>query len=111
MIERAGDDVGPYFQARLRELEDHSLVGEVRGRGMVAAIELTGEKASRKPRPDEGAAGTKCREHSLALGLMMRATRDSMILSPPLVISRAEIDELVAIAAEAIERTARDIQA
>ena len=111
LIERAGDDVGPYFQARLRELEDHSLVGEVRGRGMVAAIELTGEKASRKPRPDEGAAGTKCREHSLALGLMMRATRDSMILSPPLVISRAEIDELVAIAAEAIERTARDIQA
>ncbi len=109
LVERCRDDTGPYFQARLQELADHPLVGEVRGVGMVAAIELVEDKAARRPYPPERGVGTICRDHSVESGLVMRAVRDAMILSPPLVISREEIDELVGIARKAIDLTARDL--
>jgi putrescine aminotransferase len=85
------------------------LVGEVRGKGLLAALELVPEKTARKFFPKELDVGTRCRNHSVANGLMMRAIRDTMVLSPPLVISEAEIDEMVARAKDAIDHTARDL--
>jgi len=105
VIERVRDDLGPYFQQRLRTLHDHPLVGEVRGIGLIAGIELCADRATRTPFAERGRAGTLCRDHSFDAGLVMRAVGDSMILSPPLVITRAQIDELVAMAREALDRT------
>ena len=109
IIERVRDDIGPYFQRRLRELLDHELVGEVRGVGLMAAIQMCADKKHRTPFAQVGNAGLLCREHSLRLGLIMRAVEDSMILSPPLVITHEEVDELLQIARAALDCTLADL--
>jgi len=110
IIERAGVETGPYLQARLRELAGHPLVGEVRGIGMIAALQLTADKATHRPFAPEQGVGLKCRNHAVANGLVMRAVNDSMVLSPPLVITKAEIDELVKRARAALDATAKEIR-
>ncbi|MGH6718990.1 MAG: aspartate aminotransferase family protein [Alphaproteobacteria bacterium] len=111
IVERAGAETGPYFKARLGELRDHPLVGEVRGVGMVAAIELAADKRARRPFPKDKSVGLVCRGHATANGLVMRAVGDAMILSPPLVITKAEIDELVRRARAALDTTAKEVGA
>jgi putrescine aminotransferase len=57
LVERARDDIGPYLQRRWRELADHPLVGEVRGVGMICALELVAHKGSRTFFRNRGASG------------------------------------------------------
>ncbi|WPP00146.1 aspartate aminotransferase family protein [Pseudomonas sp. HR96] len=94
IIERVKSETAPYLQKRLRELADHPLVGEVRGLGMLGAIELVADKATRQRHEGRG-AGMICRQFCFDNGLIMRAVGDTMIIAPPLVISFAEIDELL----------------
>ena len=108
LIERARTSIGPYFQARLRTLADHPMVGEVRGVGMIAAVELCADKATRKPFPNEGRTGIECRDHCLAHGLMVRAVRDSLVFSPALILTEAQADEIVAIVRGALDATLAD---
>ncbi|MDH3581279.1 MAG: aspartate aminotransferase family protein, partial [Hyphomicrobiales bacterium] len=92
------------------QLADHPLVGEARISGMMGAIELVADKAGRRPfEAPEGTIGLMCREHCFANGLVMRHVGDKMIISPPLIISKAEIDELVAFALKSLDDTLRDI--
>jgi putrescine aminotransferase len=109
IIERAESETMPYLQTRIRELEAHSLVGEVRGVGMFGALQLVKDKGSRQPFDSPGDAGTLCKDHCTENDLIMRAVGDSMILSPPLIISKSEIDELVEKAGLALDLTARDL--
>ena len=95
IIERVHSETAPYLQKRLRELNDHPLVGEVRGVGLLGAIELVKDKATRARYEGKG-VGMICRQFCFDNGLIMRAVGDTMIIAPPLVISLAEIDELVA---------------
>jgi putrescine---pyruvate transaminase len=101
LVERAGHDIGPYLQARLRELASHPLVGEVRGIGMIAAIEIVEHKPSRAHFDPKRGAGMICRNHCFANGLVMRAVRDTMVL--------AEVDTLVETAARCLDLTQRDL--
>ncbi|VXC64396.1 hypothetical protein PSEUDO8Z_150186 [Pseudomonas sp. 8Z] len=80
-------------------------MGEVRGLGMLGAIELVQDKATRKRYPDDVAAGMVCRGHCFNNGLIMRAVGDTMIIAPPLVISPTEIDELVEKARKCLDLT------
>lgn len=98
-----------YFQQQIQTLADHPLVGEVRGVGFLGAIELIKTKETRTPFPSDLNVGYKCREHCFNNGLVMRAVGDSMILCPPLIISNAEIDELVSKARMALDLTAQEI--
>lgn len=109
IIERVKAETAPYLQKRLRQLADHPLVGEVRGVGMLGAIELVKNKATRERYPSESGAGMICRGHCFANGLIMRAVGDTMIISPPLVISKAEIDELVDKARQCLDLTAEEL--
>lgn len=109
IIERAEKETMPYLQKRIREFEAHSLVGEVRGVGMFGALQLVKDKRSRRPFDSPGDAGTLCKDHCTQNDLIMRAVGDSMILSPPLIISKSEIDELVEKAGLALDLTARDL--
>ena len=110
LVDRVRTAIGPYLQRRLREaFADHPLVGEVRGEGLIAALELVEDKATRRRFPDYGAAGTRCRDHSFRHGLVMRAVRDTMVMAPPLVISEGEVDELIDKAGQALDDTARDL--
>ncbi|MEX2648517.1 MAG: aspartate aminotransferase family protein [Alphaproteobacteria bacterium] len=109
IIERAGAEIGPYFQKKIGELADHPLVGEVRGVGLLAGIELVEDRKARRSFPAATGVGAKCRAHSTASGLVMRAVRDVMVLSPPLVITKDEIDELAKRARKALDLTAKEI--
>ena len=93
LITRARDDIGPYLQKQWQTLASHPLVGEVRGIGMLAALELADDDGGRFDCP--GGAGTVCRDLSVKNGLIMRAVGDAMIIAPPLVITHAEVDELI----------------
>jgi len=104
IVERVHEETAPYLQKRLRELNDHPLVGEVRGLGMLGAIELVKDKATRS-RYEGKAVGMICRQFCFDNGLIMRAVGDTMIIAPPLVISRDEIDELVEKARKCLDLT------
>ena len=109
IVKRVHDETAPYLQKRLRELADHPLVGEVRGVGMLGAIELVQDKATRKRYEGRG-VGMICRTFCFENGLIMRAVGDTMIISPPLVISKAEIDELVTKARQCLDLTLAALQ-
>ena len=109
IVNRVHEETAPYLQKRLRELGDHPLVGEVRGVGMLGAIELVQDKATRKRHEGKG-AGMICRTFCFENGLIMRAVGDTMIISPPLVISKAEIDELVTKARHCLDLTLAALQ-
>jgi len=95
IVEKAGAETGPYLQKRLRELVDHPLVGEVRGLGLMAAVELVEDKKTHRSFDPDRQAGITVREAAWERGLLVRATGDAMVMSPPLVITRAGVDELV----------------
>jgi putrescine aminotransferase len=109
IVERVKSETAPYLQKRLRELSDHPLVGEVRGVGMLGAIELVKDKATRERYVGKG-AGMICRTFCFNNGLIMRAVGDTMIISPPLVITFAEIDELIEKARKCLDLTLESLQ-
>ncbi len=109
IVDRAREEIAPYLQKRIRELADHRLVGEVRGLGMLGAIELVAHKGSRTFFRDRGRVGLICRDHCFRNGLIMRAVRDTMILAPPLVMTKQHVDELVEKAGRCLDLTAKDI--
>ena len=110
IVQRVKRTIGPYFQRRVRKVfEDHPLVGEVRGVGMLAGIELVEDKEQRRRFPSERNVGTICRDHCFSNGLVMRAIRDTMVLAPPLVITEAEVEKLLAKAKLCIDLTAGDL--
>lgn len=109
IIEKVHAETAPYLQKRLRELSDHPLVGEVRGVGMLGAIELVQDKATRKRYEGKG-VGMICRQFCFDNGLIMRAVGDTMIISPPLVITKDEIDELVTKARKCLDLTLEVLQ-
>ncbi|MFT0182543.1 aspartate aminotransferase family protein [Pseudomonas benzopyrenica] len=103
IVDRVRSATAPYLQKRWAELADHPLVGETRGVGMVAALELVRDKKTRTRY--EGGAGMLCREHCFRNGLVMRAVGDTMIIAPPLVITPESIDELVTLARLSLDQT------
>ncbi|MSQ68328.1 MAG: aspartate aminotransferase family protein [Gammaproteobacteria bacterium] len=106
LVERVRSDTGPYLQARWRELADHPLVGEARGVGFIGALELVRDKTTRQRFDPLGAAGARCRDFCFQNGLVMRAVWDTLIISPPLVMNRDEIDQLITLARRCLDLTA-----
>ncbi|RMR37411.1 Aminotransferase, s III [Pseudomonas syringae pv. coriandricola] len=109
IVERVKSETAPYLQKRLRELNDHPLVGEVHGVGLLGAIELVKDKVTRERYTDKG-AGMICRTFCFENGLIMRAVGYKMIIAPPLVISFAQIDELVEKARTCLDLTLAVLQ-
>ena len=95
IIERVREDIGPYLQTAWRGLAEHPLVGEARGAGMLGALELVAKKKPIEFFEDKAAVGTIARDAAIENGLVMRAVGSTLIVSPPLVITRAEVDELI----------------
>jgi len=106
VVERVKNDISPYLQKRWLELAEHPIVGETRGMGMVAGLELVKDKTTNERIAPDSKAGGVCRDYSMANGLIMRPCGDTMIISPPLVISRAEVDELIEKAKKTLDQTA-----
>jgi L-2,4-diaminobutyrate transaminase len=93
------DRVGAHFQRRLREvLASHPLVGEVRGLGLIAGVELVADRATRRPFDPARKVAARVVQRCLEQGLIVRAlpTGDVLAFSPPLCLTAAEADEVVA---------------
>ncbi|MEP4032766.1 aspartate aminotransferase family protein [Roseibium polysiphoniae] len=111
LVERVRDDIGPYLQKSWTALGDHPLVGEARMTGLMGAMELVPEKGNRqKAFADKGSVGTLCRDISFQNGMVMRAVGDSMIISPPLVLTHEEADQLVTIARKTLDETYAELK-
>lgn len=88
--------VGAHFQARLAELERTCrFVGNVRGMGLMTGIEMVSDKAKRTPVPRSSDIPQRVAREAYRRGAMVRISGPNMILSPPLVITREEVDHLV----------------
>lgn len=112
LIERVRDDTGPYLGEALKAaVGDHPLVGEVRSFGLLGAIEIVRDKASRERFQPGGSAAVVVRDHAVANGLMIRATGDTMIMSPPLIWTRSTIDMACERLSRALDLAARDLAA
>ena len=98
LIERTRNDTGPYIAKAMATLNDHPLVGEVRTIGLIGAIEIVSKKGTNQRFGGrEGTAGPIVRDLCIKNGLMVRGIRDSLVFCPPLIISHAEIDQMVTI--------------
>lgn len=105
LIGRVRDHTAGVFAEKLQTLADHPMLGEVRTRGLLGAMELVPEKSSRKRFDNYGEVGGICRDIAFKNGLVMRAVRDTMVLSPPLIIKDEEIDEMVSKIAKSLDET------
>ncbi len=105
IIETVAEQTAPYLKEKWQSLIAHPLVGEARICGMMAAIELTPDKAARSRFSDDANVGITCRNICFDNGLIMRSVGDVMVISPPLIISTSEIDELVELAFKSLDMT------
>jgi putrescine---pyruvate transaminase len=103
LVERVHDDIGPYFAKAWKSLEDHDMVGEVVSVGLMGAVQLAKDRKTRQrfEKPDE--IGTMVRNECLERGLILRATGDRMLASPPLVITEGEVDRMVTVLREGLD--------
>jgi putrescine aminotransferase len=113
LVERVRTDLGPYLAQAYAELAAHPLVGEAQTCGLMGALLLVKDKAG--PRggtafAGEHEVGMVCRGHCFREGLIMRAVGDRMIVAPPLVITRAQLDEMVALIRRCLDLTLADVQ-
>ena len=96
-------EIAPYFQEKLQELRDLPIVGDVRGKGLLAGVEFVADRASRAPMPRARRLAERFTQVARDTGLIVWPNvghadgheGDLVMLAPPFVISTAEIDELV----------------
>ncbi|MGN6537162.1 MAG: aminotransferase class III-fold pyridoxal phosphate-dependent enzyme, partial [Mesorhizobium sp.] len=103
-------EVAPYFQAQLKTLEDLPLVGEVRGMGLMACVECVADRDSNNPIELDNAVGKRIDRHCHELGLLVRPLINMCVMSPPLIITKEQIDTMVTILREGISRTMDDLR-
>lgn len=102
--------VAPYFQAQLKTLEELPLVGEVRGAGLMACVECVADRESNDPLELDKDVGKRIDAHCQELGLLVRPLINMCVMSPPLIITREQIDDMVGILREGISRTMDDLR-
>jgi adenosylmethionine-8-amino-7-oxononanoate aminotransferase len=103
-------DISPYFQQRLQELRDIPIVGDVRGAGLMGCVECVISKDSKNPLTLDYEIGNRIDTHCQRLGLLVRPLINMCVMSPPLTITRSQIDDLVRILREGIELAMKDVR-
>lgn len=112
IVDRVRDDTGPYLQKKWQEaFADHPHLDDVRGVGFLAAFTWVKDKSRRELFANPGEVGTICRDIFFKNNLIMRAVGDSMVSAPPLVMTRTEIDEMIALAARCVDQTTNTLRA
>ena len=102
-------EVGPHMQARLDALKDHPLVGEKRGVGLIAALELVTDKAAKTALDKPGALGAQAGAALFEAGVISRNMGDAIAFCPPMIIDRAQIDELMDKVGVALDSVAAEL--
>jgi putrescine---pyruvate transaminase len=109
LVERVKNDTGPYLAERFAELKAHPLVGEAETCGFVAGLVLVKDKVKRSMFDPDLGVGMICRGHCFRNGLIMRAVGDRMIIAPPLVMTRVQIDEMMALILQCLDATRAEL--
>jgi putrescine---pyruvate transaminase len=111
LVEKVRDDTGPYLAQHYAELSKHPLIGEVQTCGLMASLQLVKDKASGQSFDPKLEVGMLCRGHCFGSNLIMRAVGDRMIIAPPLVTTRAQLDELAGLIKRCLDLTLADLGA
>jgi len=110
LVDRVRNDTGPYLALRFAELKDHPLVGGAETCGFVAGLVIVKNKATNAMFDADLGVGMICRGHCFKNGLIMRAVGDRMIIAPPLVMTHAQIDEMMALIVRCLDATLDDLR-
>ena len=102
--------VGPYFEERLKVLGKQPIVGDVRGSHFMLCVEAVQDRASREPFPASADVGNRIAAHAQARGVLVRPIGNYCVLSPALILTRAEIDRIVEVVEESIEAATADLR-
>jgi adenosylmethionine-8-amino-7-oxononanoate aminotransferase len=105
-----GQHIGAYFMRRLRELEELPHVGEVRGRGLLAAVELVSDKPGKAKPPTAAKLGQRILRHAFADGLVFRAFADDILgFAPALTYTEKDVDVLITKLRRAIQSACSEV--
>ena len=110
LVNRVLNETGPYLAEKYAELAKHPLVGGAETCGLVAGFVLMKDKQNHIAFDESLAVGMICRGHCFANGLIMRAVGDRMIIAPPLVTTKAQIDEMIALIYKCLDATLLDLK-
>ncbi len=110
LVSRVKDDIGPYLAKRFAELNSHPLVGLAETCGFAAGLVLVKNKQTKARFDSALGVGMVCRGHCFGNGLIMRAVGDRMIIAPPLTMTHAQIDEMMALIVKCLDLTYVDVQ-
>ena len=102
-------EVGPYFESQLDGLRDLAIVGDVRGKCFMMCVENVANKETKELFDGDIAIGDRIAKHAQARGLIVRPLGHLNVMSPPLILTRGQIDSLVGILRESIEATQDDL--
>jgi len=109
--QRVRTDIGPYLASLFLKLNEHPLVGLAETCGLVAGLALVRNKHSGEGFDPAHGVGMVCRGHCFRNGLIMRAVGDRMIIAPPLTITHAQVDEMMALITRCLDLTLEDAKA
>lgn len=101
--------VGQYMQERLGELREHPLVGEVRGIGLIAAVELAVDKQAKTALDQPGKLGALVNRIMQEKGVISRNMGDAMAFCPPLIITETQVDDMVALTRSALDEAQKSV--
>ena len=110
LVERVRDDLGPYLAKHFESLGQHPLIGEAQTCGFMGALQLVKDKAAGQTFDSSLEVGMVCRGHCFGNGLIMRAVGDRMIIAPPLVMTHAQVDEMVGLIRRCLDLTLADLK-
>ena len=102
-------EVGPYFESRLDSLRDLAIVGDVRGMCFMMCVENVADKETKRLFDEDVAIGDRIAHHAQARGLIVRPIGHLNVMSPPLILTRGQIDTFVDILRDAIVATQDDL--
>ncbi len=110
LVSNVKDVLAPYLAKAFGALIDHPLVGVVETCGLLGGLILVKDKANKAAFAEELGVGMICRKHCFANGLIMRAVGDRMIISPPLVCTLAQLDELIGLIRHCLDLTLAELK-
>ncbi len=104
------NEVGPYFEQQLKTLEDLAIVGQVRGRKFMMCVENVADKETKELFPDDLDIGKCIANQAEARGLIIRPIGHLNVMSPPLTMTREDVDFIVTTLRESIKATMEDLR-
>ena len=110
IVQKVAEETAPYLAGQFHSLADHDIVGVTETCGMMAGLVLSKDKVNKTGFDAAAEVGMICRGFCFREGVIMRAVGDRMIIAPPLIISKAEIDAMIALIRHCLDLTYDEVK-